>query len=155
MSKGTYPLKLPASIKAAAARLAKEDDLTRLCDRDDRWLGPVARIREHEHLIHHRHRPCEIGMRYGPTPPNVGLADVMAALRDPGGDAFDGVLDRGDANEDEAHRIPEPLGAPDQAKVRLVGEDCLRDQRLASREEPSEFQGDRPQPTEVGGAPGL
>jgi len=94
-------------------------------------------------------------MRYGPTPPNVGLADVMAALRDPGGDAFDGVLDRGDANEDEAHRIPEPLGAPDQAKVRLVGEDCLRDQRLASREDSSEFQGDRPQPTEVGGAPGL
>jgi hypothetical protein len=94
-------------------------------------------------------------MRYGPAPPNVGLADVMAALRDPDGDACDGVLDRGDANEDEAHRIPEPLGAPDQAKVSLVGEDCLRDQRLASREEPSELQGYRPQPTKVSSAPGL
>jgi HicB family len=28
MSKGTYPLKLPASIKAAAARLAKEDGVS-------------------------------------------------------------------------------------------------------------------------------
>jgi hypothetical protein len=29
MSKATYPLKLPASIKAAAARLAKEDGISR------------------------------------------------------------------------------------------------------------------------------
>jgi predicted HicB family RNase H-like nuclease len=28
MSKGTYPLKLPASIKAAAARLAKEEGVS-------------------------------------------------------------------------------------------------------------------------------
>ena len=28
MSKATYPLKLPASIKAAAARLAKEDGVS-------------------------------------------------------------------------------------------------------------------------------
>jgi hypothetical protein len=28
VSKGTYPLKLPASIKAAAARLAKEDGVS-------------------------------------------------------------------------------------------------------------------------------
>jgi hypothetical protein len=28
MSKGTYPLKLPASIKRAAERLAKEDDVS-------------------------------------------------------------------------------------------------------------------------------
>jgi hypothetical protein len=28
MSKATYPLKLPASIKAAAARLAKEDEVS-------------------------------------------------------------------------------------------------------------------------------
>jgi hypothetical protein len=28
MSKGTYPLKLPASVKAAAARLAKEDGVS-------------------------------------------------------------------------------------------------------------------------------
>jgi hypothetical protein len=28
MSKGTYPLKLPASIKAAAARLAREDGVS-------------------------------------------------------------------------------------------------------------------------------
>lgn len=28
MSKGTYPLKLPASVKAAAARLAREDGVS-------------------------------------------------------------------------------------------------------------------------------
>lgn len=28
MSKGTYPLKLPSSVKAAAARLAKEDGVS-------------------------------------------------------------------------------------------------------------------------------
>ena len=31
MSKATYPLKLPTSIKTAAARLAKEDGVSRGC----------------------------------------------------------------------------------------------------------------------------
>jgi hypothetical protein len=37
MSKATYPLKLPASIKAAAARLAKEDGASL-----NQWITAVA-----------------------------------------------------------------------------------------------------------------
>ncbi len=37
MSKGTYPLKLPASIKAAAARLAKED-----CVSLNQWIASAV-----------------------------------------------------------------------------------------------------------------
>ena len=37
MSKATYPLKLPASIKAAAARLAKEDGVSL-----NRWIATAV-----------------------------------------------------------------------------------------------------------------
>jgi hypothetical protein len=37
MSKGTYPLKLPASIKAAAVRLAKEDGVSL-----NQWIAPAV-----------------------------------------------------------------------------------------------------------------
>jgi hypothetical protein len=37
MSKATYPLKLPASIKAAAARLAKEDGVSL-----NQWIGAAV-----------------------------------------------------------------------------------------------------------------
>ena len=37
MSKATYPLKLPASIKAAAARLAKEDGVSR-----NQWIAAAV-----------------------------------------------------------------------------------------------------------------